>query len=182
MTLPYIASRHSFMRGCAWQIAAASLLVGCWSTTDASDGDATLGPEPVFPADLSAWAEARSCAHSHEHELRYIRVLVDAAAKVPYEKLNADHPYPVGATLVKLEYDDSDCTQLLGYTAMQKRASGAYATGNDWRWQRVNNQRRVTEDGALSTCIGCHSHHCTEPACGYVGCGFDLTCGEEETP
>lgn len=152
-----------------------ALLVGCWS-----EADPPPAPEAVFPADLSGWAEARTCTHSHEHELRYIRVLVDAAAKAPYEQLNAEHPYPVGATLVKLEYDDADCTQLLGYTAMQKQAAGAYPTGNDWRWQRLTSDRRVIEDGALSSCISCHTHHCTQPTCGHADCGFDLTCGKEE--
>jgi hypothetical protein len=136
--------------------------------------------EPVFPEDVADWQEGRACAFTHEHELRYIRVVVDEKAAAPYRELHADFPYEVGATLVKLEYDDENCSRLLGYTAMQKQEAGYSPEGNDWRWQRVDIDRQVTEDGTLPTCINCHYNHCTEPICGYDKCGFDLTCGLEE--
>ncbi len=154
----------------------ASLLASCASTPTSED----VVAEPIFPSDLSGWKEGRACGFTHEHELRYIRVLVDAAAETPYKELSADHPYPVGATLVKLEYDDEACTKLLGYTAMRKEPAGYSAAGHDWRWQRVGVDRQVTEDGELKSCIHCHEHHCTEPQCGYAGCGYDLTCAQEE--
>lgn len=116
---------------------------------------------------------------SHEHELRYIRVLVDDAAAVPYRELDAEHPYDVGATLLKLEYDDADCTSLVGYTAVQKQPPGYSLHGHDWRWQRVDVDRNVVEDGELPVCITCHNHHCTPALCGNPGCGYDLTCGVE---
>lgn len=144
-----------------------------------TDGGPLLDAEPVFPPDISGWAEGRPCGFTHEHELRYVRVLVDAASEDPYRELTADHPYPVGATLVKLEYDDEDCTELIGYTAMQKQEAGYSEVGHDWRWQRVTAEREVVEDGELETCITCHEHHCTEPQCGYPDCGFDLTCAQE---
>ena len=92
--------------------------------------------EPVF-GDVSGWSEERDCRFTHEHELRYIRVVADPGAREPYRALDPSTPYPVGATLVKLEYDDENCTQLTGYTAMQKQEPGFSATGNDWRWQRA---------------------------------------------
>jgi len=147
--------------------------IGC----QPDDGASEL--TPVFPEDLSDWSEGRACMFTHEHELRYVRVLVDEAAEAPYRELSADFPYEVGATLVKLEYDDEACTELLGYTAIQKQPAGYSVKGNDWRWQRVTVDREVVEDGELDTCITCHDHHCTEPQCGYPDCGFDLTCGIE---
>lgn len=144
------------------------------------NGEPDAGPKPVFPTDLSGWAERRPCAFTHEHELRYIRVVCDELADVPYQELSEDYPYAEGATIVKLEYDDENCTELLGYTAMQKQAAGYSDTGRDWRWQRVTVDREVVEDGELETCITCHRFHCTPPECGYEGCGYDLTCGEEE--
>lgn len=146
----------------------------------ACGSEAPSEPTPVFPEDLSTWHEGRPCGFTHEHELRYIRVLVDAAAEAPYRELSSDFPYSVGATLVKLEYDDEDCQTLIGYTAMQKREAGYSKLGNDWQWQRVTVNREVVEDGELRACIGCHTHHCTFPQCGYDRCGYDLTCGLEE--
>ena len=121
---------------------------------------------------------------SHEHELRYIRVVVNAAAADNYARLangaTPDAAYPVGAMLVKLEYDSAGCeNDLLGYTAMEKLMPGANPAGHDWRWQRVDAERNVLQDGAPTTCLGCHRHHCQEPECGYPHCGFDLTCGIE---
>ena len=137
--------------------------------------------DPVFPEDVATWAEGRPCSFTHEHELRYVRVLVNDKARIPYRELSIDHPYEVGATLVKLEYEDSACSEVIGYTAMRKEASGYSEDGHDWHWQRVDAERNVVEDGAnLRTCISCHEHHCSWPQCGYQKCGFDLTCGIEE--
>lgn len=136
--------------------------------------DGSTGPQPVFPADAErAWAEIRDCRHSHEHELRHIRVFASPTAAEPYQALSPDVPYPVGATLVKLEYDDAACTDLLGYTALQKLEPGAQPAAGDWLWQRVSADRQVIEEGVLSRCIGCHEEHCTPPY------GYDLTCAEE---
>jgi hypothetical protein len=135
--------------------------------------------EPIFPENVAEWKEGRPCGFTHEHDLRYIRVVVDEAARVPYQVLDAREPYAVGATLVKLEYDDENCTELIGYTAMRKEEPGYSELGHDWRWQRVDRDRTVTEDGELPVCITCHRHHCTWPMCGYADCGFDLTCGQE---
>lgn len=166
--------------------AVASALIACGPPTPpATDGGADagvdMGPtvDPIFPEDISGWAEARDCRFSHEHELAYIRVLVDPDAEVPYRELSPDHPYPEGATLVKPAYLDEDCTTITGYTAMKKLPIGASPEGNDWRWQRLDADRNVLEDGEIATCITCHRHHCTEPQCGYPDCGYDLTCNEE---
>lgn len=141
-----------------------------------------MGPdpiEPVFPADISSWHQARGCRFSHEHELAYINVLVDAAAEEPYRELSPDFPYPIGATLVKPAYLDEDCTTITGYTAMQKISENTAPDGTGWRWQRLNADREVLEDGVIGSCITCHAHHCTPGQCGTPDCGYDLTCNEE---
>lgn len=169
----------------ATQCILAWVLASCWIALSACTGGSQqgpehdAGPEPVFGEDVEAWTEGRTCGFTHEHDLRYIRVMVDEAADVPYQALEQNYPYPVGATLVKLEYDDEDCTELVGFTAMKKRAAGYSALGNDWQWQRLDAERNVLEDGEIRTCITCHQHHCTWPICGYEDCGFDLTCGQE---
>lgn len=136
--------------------------------------DGNPAAQPVFPEDPElAWREIRDCRHSHEHELRFIRVFASPTAEEPYLALSPDVPYPVGATLVKLEYDDPDCTELLGYTALQKLEPGKQPAGGDWLWQRVNGEGEVEEEGAMSRCVNCHAVHCEPPH------GYDLTCAEE---
>lgn len=136
--------------------------------------DATPGIEVIFPADFEdSYVEMRDCRHSHEHELRFIRVLASPSAQQPYGALSPDVPYPEGATLVKIEHDDEDCQVRLGFTAMKKLPEGASLQGGDWHWQKVDMQRKVLEDGAPNTCINCHAQHCAPPF------GYDLTCAEE---
>lgn len=126
--------------------------------------------DPVF-GDIADYGEVRDCRHSHEHELRHIRVFADALALEVYDIW--DRPYPVGSTIVKLEYDDEECENLLGYTAMKKLEAGENPAGHDWWWQKLDEDKQVTEEGAPFSCIDCHEHHCAPPD------GFDLTCAEE---
>lgn len=138
------------------------------------DTDTDGGAQAAFPEDFAQrYHEMRDCRHSHEHELRYIRVLASESAREPYAQLSSDAPYPLGATLVKLEYDDADCTALTQYTVLQKLAKGASPEGGDWLWQRVSPEREVLEQGAPLACVNCHTHHCAPPR------GYDLTCAEE---
>ena len=137
-------------------------------------------PAPVFPAGaLATWLELRDCRLSHEHELRWIRVLASPTAEAPYTALSADVPYPSGAVLLKAEYDDATCSVPLGFTAMHKEAAGYWDEGHDWRWQKTDAERKVLQNGRLETCVGCHLLHCEPPTCHGGSCGFDLTCGEE---
>lgn len=143
--------------------------------------------EVLVPEDLTGWTEMRDCRFTHEHELRYIRVLADDLAVEPYAALSPEKPYPVGARMVKIEYFDKDCTELLGMTAYRKEPPGYWPEGHDWRWQNLDAERHVIEDGKVIRCVTCHEGHCTpkEQArpgrayCDYPNCGYDLTCGEE---
>jgi hypothetical protein len=156
----------------AWALLACA---GCASDdAPGSDPDAGAPLVPLYPEDFeSQYLEMRDCRLSHEHELRFIRVLVSPGAEAPYAALSPDAPYPVGAILVKPEYDEPDCTAPLSYTAMEKLAPGARPEGGDWRWQRVDLDRKVVEDGAPERCVTCHTRHCAPPY------GYDLTCAEE---
>lgn len=167
-----------------------ALVVGCLGPGKAADasrrdggprdagprdaGPRDAGPEPVFPADFErTYRERRNCRESHEHELHFIRVLVSPSALEPYEALSPDVPYPKGATLVKVEYDDEACADPVLYTAYRKLELGTNAFASDWLWQSVGPDREVIEEGAPWRCINCHTHHCAPPY------GYDLTCAEE---
>jgi hypothetical protein len=168
---------------CVAAMLALALAGGCDGEPVATEdggaaGDAGMeqdsGPSPSFPADFErSYVEMRDCRHSHEHELRYIRVFASPSALAPYAALSADEPYPVGATLVKLEYDDELCAALIEYTSLEKLEPGANPVGGDWLWQRVSPEREVTSSGAPWTCVNCHTYHCAPPY------GYDLTCAEE---
>lgn len=127
------------------------------------------GAEPVFPADVEeSFTEVRDCRTSIEHELHHIRVFVDEVAHDPYEQ--RDVLFPPGATVVKIEYEDDGCTELIGYTAMRKLAEGEGEDALGWHWQETDPDRVVLEDGALERCIRCH-RACDDE-------GHDSTCAE----
>ncbi|WP_169791672.1 cytochrome P460 family protein [Sandaracinus amylolyticus] len=134
-------------------------------------------PDPddgPFPTDYErAWTEARDgCTLSHDHELRYIRVFANDGALGPYTQQDA--PYPVGAALLKAEYDDPECTELLSFVLMEKLEAGTTPTEeHDWTWRRFDAQRREVFDRRAipTTCIDCHAWHCEEPPY-----GWDYTC------
>jgi len=149
-------------------------LLGCDGSSSGSDAGDAPEPRAVFPADFAeTYREIRDCRNSHEHELHYIRVQVSEDAEAPYAALSPDVPYPPGATLVKVEYDDEECRTLVGYTAYRKLAPGENPEGGDWWWQKLDAEQHVLEEGAPWRCLNCHMVHCAPPY------GYDLTCAEE---
>lgn len=142
---------------------------GCEDAPSSPDSDS----DAITVELISTWAEMRDCRHSHEHELRFIRVLANPEAELPYAELSPATPYPVGSRLIKLEYDDDACSDLLGYTLLEKLEPGALPEAGDWNWVELDTELRVMEQGALPGCINCHAVHCHPPF------GFDLTCAEE---
>jgi hypothetical protein len=144
---------------------------------------ASCGPPPAappFPTDYEAsWQEARTpCTLSHDHELRYIRVFTNAAAFEPYTQ--AMSAYPVGSILMKVEYDDPECSEPISFVSMEKLDPGMAAPEElGWSWRRFDSDLREVHDADAipSTCIDCHRWHCAEPPY-----GWDYTCppGAEE--
>ena len=139
----------------------------------ACDPDPPPGDAP-FPADYEAsWTEAReTCTLSHDHELRYIRVFANDGALGPYSRRDA--PYAPGAALLKAEYADPDCTELLSYVYMEKLEPGiGPVEEHDWSWRRFDPDRREVFDPRFipATCIDCHAWHCEDPPY-----GWDYTC------
>ena len=142
-------------------------IAGCASEMDDD-------PQAVFPEDFEdRYVEMRTCRHSHEHELRFIRVFASETAQTPYATLSAEVPYPPGAILVKAEYDDPSCETTLGFTVMQKLDAGENPDGGDWRWQKLDADRTLLQNGAPVRCVSCHAQHCAPPH------GYDLSCAEE---
>lgn len=150
-----------------------------------SDGKipADLGPdapplEPVFPEDFAkTYTQGRDCRRSIDHDLRYIIVMADDLAIEPYTLRNG--PFPVGATLVKMEHEDEACTDLVSYTAMQKLEKGANPSGGDWHWQRVTLERQVLEGSdTIQMCTMCHEKCGMSTDGGALTGGYEWTCAE----
>jgi hypothetical protein len=104
----------------------------------------------------------RGCRRSIDHDLAYIVVktspeLADVYRAGPY-------PFPPGSLVVKEEFVDAACTGLQGWTLMRKEAAGYDAAAGDWRWQRLDSQRKVVapgkqgqQDVKIRRCVACHS-------------------------
>jgi hypothetical protein len=150
----------------AWLLAASAAL---WLAACGDDESTTSsgGPPPLFPANYAAsYTEVRDCRNSGDHDLNVIRVLADPAALDAYQ--NRDAPLPVGAILLKEEYEfgDESCSgPLVQWTVMQRLEAGSSPDALDWHWQRVDAERNVVGVDTPK-CYGCHSG-CTPEAGGY---------------
>lgn len=150
------------MRRASWLLVGAAVGIAACGGTDE-------GPEPAFPANYaSTYAEVRNCRPSGDHDLNNVRVVADPAAFGPYSRRDA--AFPVGAVVIKEEYDfgDSTCTGAVRqWTVMERLAEGSSPATLDWRWQRVDAARKVVEEDE-PRCIGCHTV-CGVPPDGYFG-------------
>jgi hypothetical protein len=120
---------------------------------------------------VSTYTEVRDCRRSGDHNLRFIKVLVEPAALEPYQGRLL--PFPEGAVVLKEEYafDDPTCAgEPIQWTAMRKRSASSNQLG--WDWQRVDPDFSVVEENKPS-CFGCHEP-CTGAPPGSVG--YDYTC------
>lgn len=141
-------------------------LTGCPGDDVADDG----GVEPDFPAEYaSTYVEVRDCRPSGDHDLNTIRILANPSALAPYQ--DRLEPFPVGAVVLKEEYDfGDDCSgPIKQWTVMRKLEAGSAAETLDWHWQRVGADRQVLDENK-PVCIGCHQ------ACGTAPDGHDWTC------
>lgn len=142
-------------------------LLGC------SEGDPNTKPkqDPVFPTDYAlTYTEVRNCRQSGDHDLNIIRVLADSTALDPYQNQNV--VFPIGAVLLKEEFDFADVTcagPIVRWTVMSRLDTGSSPETLDWHWQEVDKDRNVVSDNA-QRCIACHSN------CTVANGGFESTC------
>jgi hypothetical protein len=150
-----------------------ALLLAALALTQAcSDPDGTASeppPEPIYPPNFrSRLTLVRDCRLSPaEHDGFYIDVYASAGAARAYN--DGEYPFEPGTLLVKGEYDDEDCAQLMRVSAMERLDTGADPKLHDWRWQRTDAQGTVLDQTPARSCAGCHAaceasdFACTEP-------------------
>ncbi len=147
-------------------------VLGCvFLTLSACDQNVSPVPDTILPMDYrSTYAQVRGCRRSVDHDLRHIMVLTNPIATEVYR--NGPYPFPAGSMVVKEEYLDQSCRALAGWTLMRKEAAGYDPAFGDWRWQKVDRERKVVADGKIETCRSCHASQvscrsrdftCTDP-------------------
>jgi hypothetical protein len=124
--------------------------------------------EPLFPESYASdWTMVRDCRRSIDHDLAWVQIWTDPTARATYEA--REGTLPVGSTLLKEEFADEDCTDLVGFTVM-RREEGFAPTKGDWHWQEVTLDGEVVLDGSKFECFHCHTN------CGGTAEVFDWTC------
>ena len=161
----------SLLVGVVFGIAA---VLGACVEDDPPDPD---GPTAlVTDIELPGLVEVVACKHSHEHDLRHVQIFADPKSAELFDDCvlgqNCEDPFPVGSLFVKREYEFEGCKpeDLTSVTANLKLEPGALPEGGDWRWQRLDTDLTVVEDGAPVLCLACHEDHCSPPY------GHDLHC------
>jgi hypothetical protein len=137
----------------------------------ACGSDTTVPPE--FPPDYAlTYSEVRNCRLSVDHDMENVRVVASPPALVPY--MNRTDPFPLGAVLLKEQYDRLDTTcagPILDYSVMVRVANGNGAMLMDWNWQHVSADRTVIAED-IGRCTRCHAN------CAAQGVGYAGTCEE----
>lgn len=141
------------------------IVAACDADSSENDTDSGTGEISFVPSDfLTNYVEVRNCRFSIEHDSINIRVLTSSEHAAAFA--NGIYPFPDGTIIAKAEYDDINCTELLGVTAMRRLPTGSSPDTGDWEWQRLDaDGNPVSID--QKTCAACHMG-CTE--------GRDMTC------
>jgi hypothetical protein len=138
-----------------WLVLTALLAAGC-----EDEAPPAPAPQALLPADyLTTHPVVRGCRTSVEHDLRFIVIRAPAGTEQRYE--TGPFPHPAGTLLIKEEFSDRACTDLLGWTLMYKEPAGYDPDLGDWHWQRLDASKQVIQDGHVPRCVSCH----LAPAC-----------------
>jgi hypothetical protein len=137
------------------------------ATTSACNSD--FDAEVAFAANYqTTYQKLHSCKASQHPAAKYVETWLSPDAKEAWaayaalpEGSTATVALPVGAVLVKTQFDDAACKELKNFTVMEKLAVGAAPTTGDFRWQHVDIDGACLNCDNGSACSSCH----TQPAC-----------------
>ena len=146
--------QRSDRKSTRWLLALpAGLVLGCFQDSTPQHTDyLPLDYQTTFPV-------VRTCRAVPAHGLAYQKVLANAVAAAPYTAGGSS--LPEGSVLAAEQHNDPSCSDLTGIYLMAKAASGYDIAAGDWRWQRLDANQRVLEDGHLQECSSCHA----QPPC-----------------
>jgi hypothetical protein len=125
----------------------AALTGGCFQQDNAKTSQ-------LLPPDYSSsFVLARNCRYSTSHA-RFLKVLTDSK-ETNDAYLAGNCLLPVNSMVLAEEFENANCTSLIGYTLM-KKVPGYDPSHNDWYWQELDDMRNLLEDGHAQPCIDCH--------------------------
>jgi len=126
--------------------------------------------EASFPENYSAsYVKLHECKESAHPAANYVITWLSPEGEQAWQQMMEGMmggaepgPLPTGTVLVKAQYNDSSCSDLSGYTAMEQLEPGAKPELGDFKWQFLDSDGSCNNCDAGSSCSGCH----TTPNCG----------------
>ena len=140
-----------------------SMLFNAWGWSD----------EIAAPENFEeSYGKLHECKPSEHPAADYILTWLSPDALPVWDELsqgNQEVDFPKGAVVVKSQYKNDKCTQLTGYTIMEKTSTAEGAKDGGWKWQFVDETGSCNDCDAGASCAGCHqscevgpTHFCTE--------------------
>lgn len=120
--------------------------------------DSTAQHSTYLPLNYkSTFHMVRTCRLVVDHANQYQAVFADPIfAADPYTSGN--YPLPAGSVVVAEQHGgDPSCNSLMGYYLMAKENPGYASAAGDWRWQELDGNQRVSQDGRITACSSCHA-------------------------
>lgn len=136
-----------------WSLAL--VCAGALSTGGCAQGDLEE-PKPLLAADYrNVYPVVDGCRASVDHNFAYMIVRTDPHSAPMFAR--GPYPLPVGSVIVAEHYEDAWCSQRAGWTVMKKESAGSDPAAGDWRWARLDGQRRTIETDESAGCARCHA-------------------------
>ncbi|HRI64440.1 MAG TPA: cytochrome P460 family protein [Polyangium sp.] len=113
-----------------------------------------IDPNAFFPQEYeTSMTQLGACRVSSTHSDPYFKLYI---TKTSADAFNAQMPLPEGTVLVKVQYDDKECSDFSRWTTMKKREAGFDPNNSDWEWQNVDGEGQIAETGKIEYCATCH--------------------------
>ena len=139
-------------------------VVGC-----ASWDDQVAAPENF----RSSYISLHGCKESAHPAAEYVITYLSPNAQSVWDAYSAgdtDVDFEPGTVSVKVQYSDDQCSDLTGYTVMEKTSADSSGALGGWRWQYLNESGECNDCDAGSACVSCHTpcmsgpaYFCTQP-------------------
>ena len=138
-------------------------------------GCSTWDDEAIVPEDFrSSYIKLHEeCEVSVHPAAEYVVTYLSPNGREVWEAysegdMNAE--FSTGVISVKAQYSDESCSNLTGYTVMEKVSEDTSGELGGWRWQYLNNAGECINCDGGTGCSGCHAgctagpdYFCTVP-------------------
>lgn len=108
-----------------------------------------------FRATFTKMNHTRFASRGHLRDRFDVDIYLNSTAKTAWE--SGAHAYPVGALLVKDQFDHAVAGRAAGVLVMEKREAGYDPEGGDWRYVVLGLDGGVEREGKIDACLRCHA-------------------------